>query len=264
MRMCKIFLLLSTTCYAVTSSSEEWSFVNTSANYLDWSASTITRTNKGPFAQKKSFFYMEMEGGKGGDWGDLYGFVDIENPLNHANHFSDPRMNRRVASKGVARFKLTEVGDFPIMLYAHLYDFRDNHFFDQNRVLGLGTNLSCGKLWIHPFIGAHQEFKSMLGAHMNGGMAGYVLGYDFHAFGQAFTLSQWHETEFARQESYLHMADEGAVVNANSLGHNGALSLWWQLQPSISTGMSYRYALNKLGSAGFQSALIYTIKYHFK
>lgn len=264
MKTRNFFLLLSLVGTSAIAAENGWSFVNTSVNYLDWSGATLERTNKGPFAQKKSFSYIELEAGKGGEWGDIYGFLDIENPLNNTNNSDDHRMNRRYASKAVARFKVTQIMDAPLMIYAHLYDFRDNGFFDQNRVLGIGTNLSYGKFWIHPFIGAHQELKSHVGAHMNGGMAGYVLGYDFQCFGQMLTLSQWHETEFARKQPYLKMADSGNVVDAPRLAHNGAVSLSWRAAASISTSLSYRYALNKLGTAGYQSALIYTVKYHFQ
>lgn len=240
-----------------------WSFVDTSINYLDWTSKTETRTNKGPFGQKKDFVFLELEGGKGGDWGDLYGFIDLENPTNNSNNVSDNRADRRNVFKGVARYNLTKVGDLPVMLYAHVYDFRDNGFYDQNRVLGLSTNLSFGKLWVHPFIGAHQELKAGVGAKMNGGMAGFVAGYNFEAFGQSFMLSQWHEMEFSRKQEFLGMADEGAFVNDRKTGQNGAVSLWWNVNKSVTTGLTYRYANNKLGVAGYEDALIYTLKYNF-
>lgn len=241
----------------------DWSFLDTSINYLDWTSKTEDRTNKGPFGQKKDFTFLEIEGGRGGDWGDLYGFLDLENPTNNANNVADPRADRRTAAKVVGRYNLTKVGDVPVMLYGHVYDFRDNGFFDQNRVLGLSTNLSFGKLWVHPFIGAHQELKAGVGAQMNGGMGGFVLGYNFEAFGQSMMISQWHETEFGRKQEFLGMANEGAFVNDRKTGQNGAVSLWWNVNKQLTTGLTYRYASNKLGVAGYEDALIYTLKYNF-
>lgn len=264
MKIRNFFILLSFTCCSTAVLADDWSFANTSFNHLQWSGATLEKSNKGPFAQKKSFSYIEFEGGMGGDWGDLYGFVDVENPHNNNHNAVDSRMNRRFASKAVARFKLTQVQSLPLMLYAHVYDFRDDQFFDQNRVLGLGTNLSYGNFWIHPFIGMHQELKSNIGAGSNGGMAGYVMAYDFKIGGESFGLSQWHETEFARKSSYLQMADSGSVVEAPRTAQNGALMFSWKANKAFSASVSYRYALNKLGTAGYQSAYIYTAKYNFK
>ena len=263
MKTRNLFLALSLACCSTFALADDWSFVDTNINRLEWTAPTVTRTNEGPFAQKSSFTYAELEGGKGGDWGDLYGFMDIENPFNRNDNTEDNRMDRRVSTKAVARFKLTEIGDLPLMLYASVYDTRDNGFYDQNRVLGFGTNLSFGKLWIHPFLGVAQELKSDVGAHFSGGMGGYVLGYNFDAFGQSFTLCQWQETEFARKTEYLSMAEGGNVVTAGKTGQNGAISVWWNVNKHVTTGVSYRYAENKLGDAGYVSALIYTLKYNF-
>ena len=58
----------------------DYTFSNVSANWLDWSSNTQDRTNKGPFGGKADFAYLEAEGGMGGNWGDVYGFLDIENP----------------------------------------------------------------------------------------------------------------------------------------------------------------------------------------
>jgi hypothetical protein len=263
MKKRNLVLALALAGSSATALADGWSFANVSVNFLDWTSKTETRTNRGPFGQKKDFVYLELEGGRGGDWGDVYGFLDLENPTKNSNNTSDPRANRRTAAKVALRYTLAKAGELPIMAYAHVYDFRDNGFYDQNRVLGVSTNLTFGKLWVHPFIGAHQELKAGVGAKMNGGMAGYVAGYSFDALGQSFSVTQWHETEFGRKAEYRVMADEGAVVVAGKTGQNGAVSLWWNVNKQLTTGLSYRYADNKLGVAGYEDALIYTLKYNF-
>ena len=145
----------------------DWSFKNVSVNWLDWSDGTETRTNAGFFGGKKDFAYLELEGGCGGDWGEAYGFFDIENPGKGWDK-SGKDDSRRVASKAVVRFNVAEVGGLPLQVYTHLYDVREDGFFDQNRVLGLGTSWRSGNFWVKPFIGAHQELKSGVGAHFNG------------------------------------------------------------------------------------------------
>jgi hypothetical protein len=263
MRSRNLALAITLAGCSAAASAEGWSFFNVSANYLNWTAKTETRTNKGPFGHKKDFVYLELEGGRGGDWGDVYGFLDLENPTHDANHESDARANRRTAAKVVGRYTVTTAGELPLMAYAHVYDFRDHGFFDQNRVLGVSTNLAFGGLWVHPFIGLHQELKAGVGAKMNGGMAGYVAGYSFEALGQSFSLTQWHETEFARKTEFIALANEGTVSADRRTGQNGAISLWWNATKQITTGLTYRYANNKLGVAGYQDAWIYTLKYNF-
>lgn len=242
-----------------------WSFLDTSVNYLSWTKATADRTSKGPFGQKGDFTYLELEGGAGGDWGDFYGFFDVENPANHAYQDGITR-DRRTAAKAVARFNLTKIGDYPVQLYTHVYDFREygTNFYDQNRVVGLGTAYSNGNFWIKPFLGVHQELKAgSLGAQFNGGMGGWVLGYSFNAFGQPFMITQWHETEFGRKDQYLVMSDSGNVVTAGKTAQNGAISLWWNPTKHFTTGVSYRYADNKLGVAGLENGFIYTARYNF-
>ncbi|MEQ6291206.1 outer membrane protein OmpK [Vogesella sp. GCM10023246] len=239
----------------------DYSFSNISANWLDWSDGTQERTQKGPFGGKNDFGYLEAEGGMGGNWGELYGFLDVENP-DKSTH-EDAGQNRRYASKLVARVNVGCIGNLPLQAYAHVYDFRDADFYDQNRVLGLGTALTSGNFWIKPFLGAHQEFKQGVGAHRNGMMGGWVLGYSFNLAGQSLMLTQWHEIEFAREDAYLAMAKDGEVVRARKLANNGAVSLWWNASKDITAGVSYRYADHKLGAASYQNALISTLKYNF-
>lgn len=239
----------------------DYTFSNVSANWLDWSSNTQDRTNKGRFGGKADFAYLEAEGGMGGNWGELYGFADVENA--DQNTRENGGQNRRYATKVVARVNVAQIGNLPVQAYAHVYDFREGKFYDQNRVLGLGTSFSAGSLWVKPFLGAHQEFKQGVGAHRNGMMAGWVLGFPFKAAGQDLMVTQWHEIEFDRENRYLAMGKDGKVVNGRKLANNGAVSLWWNATKSVTGGLTYRYADQKLGSATYQRALITTIKYNF-
>lgn len=242
---------------------DNWSFKNVSINHLAWSDHTLNQTGKGPFGVKKDFTFLELEGGMGGKWGDVYGFFDIENPTKDSHNAADTAMNLRYAMKVVGHYNLTEAGGLPVQFYGHVYNFMDDGFRNQNHVVGLSTSVSSGGFWIKPFLGAHYEMKTGLGTQYNGTMGGWLLGYNFKAMDQSFMVTQWHETEMGRKSDYLQMARDGAVVTASKTAHNGAVSLWWNATPTFTTGITYRYAKNKLGSATYQDGLIYTAKINF-
>ncbi|WP_016856093.1 outer membrane protein OmpK [Halomonas smyrnensis] len=245
---------------AASALSPQWSFANVSVNYLDWSDGTEERTATN--AAKGDFFYLELEGGVGFDWGEFYGFYDFENPQNETSE-EDGRDNRRSAAKVTSHLYL---GDTPFSLYFHVYDFRDYGYDseEQDRVAGLGyRHTFAGGLWFKPFIGkAWVESGSGAYSGENGYMAGWVLGYDFQAFGEAFSLTNWHEQTFERDDEYLR---ENYVNGpAGELGTNGAVALWWHPIEEITTGVQYRYSNNKLGTADdYQNAMIYTLKVNF-
>ena len=249
MKARKLLLALSLISGSTLAHADNWSFANVSANYLDWSSRTTEQSGK------KDFGYLEAEGGMGGNWGDVYGFFDLENPGKSGDGLNG--YDRRYTTKAIGRFNLTQVGNVPVQLYAHVYDTRGNNFFSQNRVLGLSTELKYGELTIKPFIGAHNELDSFgIGSGYNGWMAGYVLLYPFSAFGQSFLVTQWHETEFARKQEF--------VANyKHNTGENGAIALWWNVNKRFTTGVQYRYADQKLGSSEYQNAVIYSAKYNF-
>ncbi|GKW50296.1 outer membrane protein OmpK [Halomonas sp. NCCP-2165] len=251
-------LLLPTGLQADTLS-PVWSFANVSLNYLDWSDGTEARTADN--AAKGDFFYLEAEGGAGFSWGEFYGFYDLENPHNDSLE-EDGRDNRRSAFKVTSHLYL---GDSPFSLYAHVYDFRDYGFEveEQDRVLGLGyRHTFANGLWIKPFL-ARAWVESGSGGFdgSNGYMAGWVAGYDFQAFGQDFSLTQWHEQTFDRDAAYLAQNYVGEA--AGSVGTNGAVSLWWHPHERLTTGVQYRYAQDKLGTPdAYQNAMIYTLKFN--
>jgi nucleoside-specific outer membrane channel protein Tsx len=148
MKARKLLLALSLISGSTLAHADNWSFANVSANYLDWSSRTTEQSGK------KDFGYLEAEGGMGGNWGDVYGFFDLENPGKSGDGLNG--YDRRYTTKAIGRFNLTQVGNVPVQLYAHVYDTRGNNFFSQNRVLGLSTELKYGNLTIKPFIGAQR------------------------------------------------------------------------------------------------------------
>ncbi|UGA39833.1 hypothetical protein JOS77_10770 [Chromobacterium haemolyticum] len=52
-------------------------------------------------------------------------------------------------------------------------------------------------------------------------------------------------------------------VSERRTGQNGAIGLWWTPVKSMTAGLQYRYAVNKLGVAGNENAIIYSLKYNF-
>ena len=186
-------------------------------------------------------------------------FFDFENPTNDQfDESSGGKDNFRTAGKLTSHIYL---GDSPLSIYAHLYDFRDYGFEsrEQDQVLGLGylTTFDNG-LWFKPFIGA-ARVQSDGYTGMNGYMAGWVAGYDFTALNQNFSVTNWHEQTFGRDDEYLEQNYVGA--SAGSVGTNGALSLWWHPSDLITTGIQYRYSENKLGTPNdYQNAMIYSVK----
>lgn len=234
-----------------------WSFANVSLNYLDWSNGTEARTASN--AAKSDFTFVEIEGGVGFGWGEFYGFFDFENPTNDQfDEASGGKDNFRTAGKVTSHIYL---GDSPLSLYAHVYDFRDYGFNgrEQDQILGLGyrTTFANG-LWFKPFIGA-ARVQSDGYTGMNGYMAGWVAGYDFTALDQNFSVTNWHEQTFGRDSDYL--SQNYVNGTAGSVGTNGALSLWWHPSDLITTGVQYRYSENKLGTPdAYQNAMIYSVK----
>lgn len=234
-----------------------WSFANVSVNYLDWSDGTEDRTSTN--APKSDFMFLELEGGLGYEWGEFYGFFDFENPTNDQfDEASGGADNFRTAGKLTSHIYL---GDSPLSIYAHLYDFRDYGYNsrEQDQVLGLGylANFDNG-LWFKPFLGAARvQSDGYTGS--NGFMAGWVAGYDFTAFGQNFGVTNWHEQTFGRDDEYLN--DNYVNGKADSVGTNGAVSLWWHPSERVTTGIQYRYSDEKLGTPNnYQNAMIYTVK----
>lgn len=218
-----------------------------SVNYLDWSKGTEDRN--GGF--KNDFVFLELEGGAGFTWGELYGFADFEfqdgNPGNNNDSMA-------MSTKGTIAVK---TGLKELRFYAQTYSTENQGFQVRNTVAGVSYNFSGEQWFFNPWVGFHYTNTNGF-ADMNGGMAGWVGGYNFNLGEQAFSITNWHETEFARDDKYVATNGE-----TDDLSYNGALAAWWHATSEISTGIQYRYAHNKLGQAKTDNAIIYTVKYNF-
>lgn len=223
-----------------------WSFANVSVNHLDWSQGTERRNHGG----KEDFMFLELEGGVGYDWGEFYGFYDLENPGNKREN--EDGNEERVAAKIVSHIYLDDNFSF----YSHIYHFNSKFFYETNTVLGLGYRFRGEPgFWIKPWLGMHYVDSDVGFTGPNGVIAGWAAGYDFQAFGQNLTATNWHEFESLRHNDY-------EAANGK-FGINGALALWWNIHSRVTAGVQYRYAYDKLGFAGNNNATITTLKYNF-
>lgn len=233
-----------------------YTFWNTSVNYLDWSSGTIDRID----GAKSDFTYLELEGGGGFDWGDAYFFFDVENPTK--SWYDDTPDNTRVVFKPI--FDIN-IGDSPWAIHIQNYWLKEETFYVNNLVIGVSYKYTNGGFWIRPFIGPHYQEQSFYDG-MNGYMTGWVFGYSFKIGEHDFMLSQWHEYEFDRDEEHYKTPD-GSVNpfgDGASYGTNGALAIWWHINKTFTAGYQYRYADNKLGGGGaYQMANIFSLKYNF-
>jgi hypothetical protein len=226
----------------------------------DHGPTSIEYNNGGDVADRNQLV-LGVEGGAGFTWGDVYGFFDYESPGKGAN-------DRKTSFKGSTHIYL---GDSGLSAYAQVYDHQSQGMDEQNRVLGIGyTKLAGDNWWFKPWVGIHDvdysDSFSATGTRINGSngyMLGWTAGYRFQAFNQNFTLVNWNEVEFDRKGSY-------ATINGGDTGVNGAISLMWNANEHITTGLSYRYFANKLGvnnpatdNQTYGDALIYRLQYNF-
>jgi hypothetical protein len=129
-------------------------------------------------------------------------------------------------------------------------------FSEQNRVIGFGYQIANQTWWFKPFLGFHDVIQPFYSGR-NGYMGGWIAGYNFQLAKQNFTVANWHELEFSRNQSY---ADGNG---GNTTSHNGAVSFFWNFRPEVSFALQWRYAIDKLGTEGVQNAAIYSAKYNF-
>jgi hypothetical protein len=214
-------------------------FVDVNINHLDWTRGTEEKSHK------RDFNYLELEGGGNFNWGELYGFFDLEN-------FDKSGSDMRTAAKGAINAYLFNTA---LSVYAQVYNFTMVGFSEQNRVVGLSYSLSGTSWWFKPWIGFHDVIETFYSGR-NGYMGGWTVGYMFKILGQNFMLSDWHEWEFDRNARY-------AARNGASSGINGAASVWWNETHGIALGFQWRYAQNKLGTPGTIGAVISTLRYTF-
>ncbi|MGR6860973.1 outer membrane protein OmpK [Aliivibrio salmonicida] len=198
-----------------------------------------------------------IEGGAAFDWGQIYGFYDYEG----VDRAGD---DRGASAKGTIHYNLM---DTKVSLYAQVYntDADGTGFHEQNRVLGLGYTGLNGDGWAFtPFIGAHQINSGDISGN-NGGMAGWVGFYNTDIMGQNFTFSTWGEYEFARNDDYAdaQSTDFASGVDSESWGLNGSANAMWNFHQNWSTGVLYRFTVNKLARKGYEDLIIYRLQYNF-
>lgn len=245
---------------AVTETESKWdssifkpvyTWGNMSFNYLDWTSGTTDRSGK------KDFIYLELEGGAGWSWGEFYMFVDWENP---GKNWTEPSPDDvRIVAKPILDVKLGDKG-----WYFHLqnYALYSHTFYVNNLVPGIAYKFQTENgFWIRPFIGPHYQGSTFYNG-WNGWMAGWVAAYDFTIKGQKFTLSQWNEFEFDRDEEH-YLFNGQPTGDGKSSGINGAIALWWHPTKKVTAGLQLRYADHKLGYNGYQTGPIFTLKYNF-
>ena len=224
---------------------------NMSFNYLDWTSGTTDRSGK------EDFIYLELEGGAGWEWGEFYMFVDWENP---GKSWSEPSPDDvRIVAKPILDVKLGDKG-----WYFHLqnYYLGSDSFYVNNLVPGIAYKFTTENgFWIRPFIGGHYQNSTFYNG-WNGWMAGWVFAYDFVIKEQKFTISQWNEFEFDRDEEHYLFNGE-PTGDGKSSGTNGAIAIWWHPHKKFTAGLQWRYANHKLGSISYQTGGIVTLKYNF-
>ena len=87
-------------------------------------------------------------------------------------------------------------------------------------------------------------------------MAGWVGFYNTNIGNQNFTFSTWGEYEFGRQDAY-------AAAQGDDWGLNGSVNALWNINQNWSTGVLYRYTVNKLARKDYQDLIIYRVQYNF-
>jgi hypothetical protein len=250
-KMKKTIIALSVLAVSITPAQAEYlyGFSNISANYLDWSDGTSDRAS-----HLQNFSYIELEGGAGFTWGELYGFADLEIPDKNSSEV-------RTSIKGAIDVKTGLAG---LNAYGQLYNTNSSGFTAQNSVLGLSYKFSGDWGFVKPWAGLHHSITTASWmdpagfSGLNGGMAGITAVYNFGVFEQSFTLTTWNEVEFARTDDYTMVSGE-----TDELSLNGAAAIWWNATNHLTTGIQYRYSHNKLGNSGYSNALIYSVKYNF-
>jgi len=216
-----------------------YSFGNLSLNRLDW--------NHTPKRPRRDFSYLELEGGAGYRWGELYGFADLEN-------FDRASDQHSVLLKGQLRYYLDgQSGRAGPNLFLQSKAAQGQGWHEYSQVLGLGYNLKLGQGWFSPFAGPLYTDTGWGFSGWNGHQLGWAANLPFKIGQQSMMLANWNEIDLARQRHYL-------PAGAARPSWNGALSLWWKASERWSLGLKYRYARDTLGAAGWTDAWIATLK----
>jgi hypothetical protein len=226
---------------------------NMSFNYLDWTSGTTDRSGK------TDFVYLELEGGAGWTWGEFYMFLDWENP---GNSWSEPGPDDvRIVAKPILDIFLGG-SDSGWTFHLQNYALYSKSFYVNNLVPAIAYKYASDKgFWIRAFIGPHYQGSTFYNG-WNGWMAGWVAAYDFTIKEQKFTISQWNEFEFDRDEEH-YLFNGQPTGDGKSSGINGAIAAWWHPHKKVTVGLQWRYADHKLGYNGYQTGPIFTLKYNF-
>ncbi|WP_345992634.1 outer membrane protein OmpK [Sulfurimonas sp. HSL-1716] len=255
-KMIFAFLVVFLTCSSLFADDSllktNYSFLNVSANYLDWTKSTEKSS------PQRDFAYLELEGGAGFEWGDVYGYFDIENPSR--GYDNTPQDNRRYAFKPAMDIRLFHSNWY---IYSQDFNLYSKDYHISNLIAGISYKMVKEDLLFQPFLAPHYQ-ESTYYSGFNGYMFGWILNYDFTMHKEKFTIFQWHEQEFARDKKHYLAADGSRTGDGESYGIQGSFELWWHMTKRVKAGLQYRYALNKLGYYGYQDGFIYSLRYYFK
>jgi len=237
-----------------------WGDVN--VNYLDWTDGTVRRGG----GAYDDFWYLELEGGAGWDWGELYFFTDWENPGKGFDADKAPDDSRWVI-KPILDINLPGAEGVMKNVQIHIQDYYlyGDSFLVNNLVVGLAYKYMSENFFARPFVGVHYMHDTFHDSLWNGYMGGWVFNYDFRAFDQKFSISNWHEFEWKRDES-TYLNDDGSrqeFGDRSSWGVQGALAAWWHVTKHVTGGIQYRYSWHKLGNYNYLNGVIYTLKYNF-
>ncbi|KEQ13863.1 hypothetical protein GZ77_16525 [Endozoicomonas montiporae] len=195
---------------------------------------------------------LGIEGGSAFDWGEFYGFYDLEGIDRNS-------ANRNQVVNLEAHYYLADTG---LSLFGKVYSINSTHNNETNQFLGLGyTGLQGNNWWFKPWLASHyvnvnNEFDNLKYSGFNGLALGWTAAYRFNVGSQNFFLGNWNEIEFERNGKY-------ARANHGKTGVNGAVSLGWNATDKISLELAYRYFHNKLGYNNLGDAIVYRVAYSF-
>jgi len=228
-----------------------YNFKNINLNYHDWLKNAENDANK------KDFSYIGFEGGAGWSNAELYGFINLENPI---KTYKEENAENGLRISGFFDLDISIENGWRIHFQdytLHSYSFYVNDF-----VVGVGYKFVFSNLWFRPFLGLHHTYDSYYSG-LNGLMGGWLFEYRFTFLSKKGVVFNWNEIEFGREKSFYLDDDGNTKGDGASWGLNGALSVWIYPLKDIALGVQYRYANHKLGNKAYQDALIYTLKLYF-
>lgn len=135
-------------------------FANISLNYFDWSQ---WAENKSAHSTgKKDFAYLELEEGANFNWGELYGFLDVENQFHQRK--TEPSRNQRYAVKTTSRVYLGNSGYvigwvacYSFQLWSQNFSITNWHEMEFNRAKCYGNVGKKVLTALSPYGGHHLQ-----------------------------------------------------------------------------------------------------------